>query len=78
MNIYGLKDSEKLSKIKNITIGSISALGTVIFYGAGVNLSKILPNGKPVFIGTTIISFISPYLLKTSSDFISKKLHKKH
>lgn len=71
------ENKKELSKVENITIGTISSLGTVILYGTGVNLSKTAPNGKPIFIGTVILSFISPHLLKTSFTYILKKYHER-
>ena len=71
------KDENELSIVENLTIGTISALGTILLYGTGVNLSKTVPNGEPIFIGTVFLSFISPYLLKTSSTYILKKNHER-
>lgn len=69
--------SKELSKIESVSIGSISSLGTVILYGTGVNLSKSLPNGTPVFIGTIILSFIAPHLLKSSATYFLTRYHQK-
>lgn len=70
-------DKKELSKLENLTIGTISSLGCVILYGTGINLSKTCPNSKPIFIGTIILSFLSPHLLQTSFTYTLKKYHQR-
>ena len=72
------KNKEAMSKVKNLTIGAISSLGTVILYGTGVNLSKTAVNGKPIFIGTILLSFIAPHVLKGATTYIFDRFHSKN
>lgn len=65
-------------KIQKIITGTITSIGTVSLYAGGVNLAKTTSEyHNPIFISTIIISYISPYLLNSTTTYILKKYNNK-
>lgn len=57
---------------------SISSLGVVYLYSGGVTLARNNPNyHNPIFIGTIIVSLVSPHILNTTT-YIFKKYNQKN
>jgi len=71
-NKKGLTNKQKL-----IT-GTVTSLGMVAVYTGGVTLAKFNPiHHDPIFLGTVVVSFISPYLFNTSTTYLLKKYNEK-
>lgn len=67
-----------IQKLINVTITSIGCIGT---YTGGITLAKNNPEyHNLIFIGTVIISYISPRVLNTTTTYVIKKYNdkKKH
>ena len=68
----------KLSKAQNITVATVSSLGMITVYGTGVNLARtFMEHHNPIFATTIVCSFISPYLLAASTEYVLKKYNQR-
>lgn len=69
---------KNLSRVQKIITGTVSSIGMVSIYAGGVNLAKTTPEyHNSIFISTIIISYISPYLLNSTTTYIFKKHNNK-
>lgn len=67
-----------LSRVQKVITLTVSSLGMVSLYTNGVNLAKTTPEyHNPIFISTIIVSYISPYLLNSTTTYIFKKYNNK-
>ena len=54
---------KKITKIQNLFIGSVSSFTLIGLYTSGVNLSRKTVYHLPIYFGSTVISYISPFII---------------
>lgn len=71
-------NKKELSITQKAIVGTVTSIGMIGLYTGGVNLAKITPNyHNPIFIGTVVVTFISPYLLESSTSYLLRKYNEK-